>query len=153
MAIDESLVGMQRLADQPLRHVRAVAVGGVDEVDAQLGDAPQRAQHFRAVGGLAPDAAPGDAHGAEAETVDRDLAANPEGAGRGGVGGLCCVRCFAWHREVLGIAGLQLFPPGFPRAPAVSEGNVVGGVVAARGCINLRSIAPHNGLLAKQSDS
>ena len=58
-----------------------------------------------AVGGLAPDAAPGDAHGAEAEAVDRELAADPEGAGRGGVGGLCCVRCFAWHGEVLCVAG------------------------------------------------
>ena len=64
----------------------------------------QRAQRLGAVDGRTPDAAPGDAHGAEAETADRDLAANPEGAGRGGVGGLCRLHCFAWHGEILCVA-------------------------------------------------
>ena len=40
---NEPLIWMQRLSDQPLGHIRAVGVGGIDEVHAELRYARQRA--------------------------------------------------------------------------------------------------------------
>jgi hypothetical protein len=74
-------VGMQRLVDQQFRHVGSVGVGRVDKVDAEIGQALERAQHFRAVGRRAPNALAGDAHGAEAQAIDLDVAADLEAAG------------------------------------------------------------------------
>ena len=81
-----AFIGMQRLVDQQLRHVGPVGVGRVDKVDAEIGQALERAQRFRAVGRRAPNARAGDAHGAEAEAIDLDIAADLEAAG------LRCVR-------------------------------------------------------------
>ena len=89
---DARRVRVQRLADQVLADVRAVAVGGVDEVDAELDRAAQDGAGVVEVGGRAPDAVAGDAHGAEAEPVDGEVAAD---------GGRCvrwCTVCGGgWH--------------------------------------------------------
>ena len=69
---------MQRLADQFLGDVRAVGVGGVDEVDAELDGAAQHADAFVVVVRRAPDTLAGQAHGAESEAVDREVAADAE---------------------------------------------------------------------------
>ena len=76
---------MKRFADQLLRHVRPIGIGGVDAIDAKLGQPFQRAEGFRPVLGLASNALAGDAHGAEAETIDLNLAAGPE------LSRFCCV--------------------------------------------------------------
>ena len=61
--------GVQRLADEVLGDERAVAVGGVDEVDAEVDGAAQHAAGLVRVGGVAPDPGAGDAHGAVAHAV------------------------------------------------------------------------------------
>jgi len=94
---DEAIVRGKHLADEPLRHLGAVRVGRIDESDAELRHAFERAQRLRAVGGLAPDAGAGDAHGAEAEAVHLQLAADPEGAGGASVGRLGVLRHIACH--------------------------------------------------------
>ena len=48
---DDAATGMKRFADQLLRHVRPVGIGGVDEIDAKLGQPFQRAEGFRPVPG------------------------------------------------------------------------------------------------------
>ena len=82
---EDVAVGMQRFADQLLGDIRPIGIGGVDEVHAELGQALQRADRFGPVGRLAPNSAAGDAHRAEAEAVDLDIAADPEGTG------FCCI--------------------------------------------------------------
>ena len=82
-------IRMQRLADQRVGDERAVGVGGVDQVDAELDCPAQHADGGVVVGRLAPDARAGQLHGSEAETVDRQIAAELEGAGR--FGGRCVV--------------------------------------------------------------
>ena len=72
------VIGMQRLADQLFGNIRAIGIGGVDEIDAQLRKALQHAQGFRLIARRAPDARAGDLHGAEAQPVDRDLATDLE---------------------------------------------------------------------------
>ena len=72
---------MQGLLDQLLGDERAVGVGGVDEVDAELDRAAQHADGLVGVGGVAPDAGAGQLHRAVAEPVDGQLAAEVEGAG------------------------------------------------------------------------
>ena len=76
---DSGLVGRERLADESLADGRTVGVGGVDEVDAEFDDAAE--QRFRGlpVCGLVPDTLAHDAHGAEAEPVDFEIAAEFEG--------------------------------------------------------------------------
>jgi hypothetical protein len=73
-----AVIGIERLADQLFRHIRAVGVGGVDEVDAELGHALQRPERLRSVFRRPPYAFAGDAHGAEAETMNFGIAADLE---------------------------------------------------------------------------
>src|SRR5215468_9772164 len=82
----ESFIGVERFADQVLGDVRAVAIGRVDEVDADLGKPAQRGQRCLTIGRRSPDAGPRDAHGAIAKTMDRDIT-NLELAGGAGVYG------------------------------------------------------------------
>lgn len=74
------LVRCKYFGDEPLAHLGAVAVGGVDEIDAELGDAFQDALRLGRVCGLTPDAGAGDAHRPEAESVDGKIAADGEGS-------------------------------------------------------------------------
>ena len=77
----QPVIGMQRLANDVLGDVGAVGVGGVDEVHAQFDGAAQHPDAFVAVGGRAPHALAGQAHCAEAEPVDGQVAAEGERAG------------------------------------------------------------------------
>ena len=70
---------MERLGDQVLAHLRTVGVGGVDQVDAELQNAPEEALGLLRIVGRAPDALPGDPHGAETESVDLEVTADGEG--------------------------------------------------------------------------
>jgi hypothetical protein len=72
---------MQRFAQQRLGNVRAIGIGGIDEVDAQFRQPAQGAQAFGAIGRFTPDAWSGHAHGAEAEAVHGQVTANGERAG------------------------------------------------------------------------
>ena len=64
-----SPIGMQRLADQLLGNVGAVGIGGVDESRLRVRATRQRREAPVAVGGLAPNARPGDPHRAEAQPM------------------------------------------------------------------------------------
>ena len=78
---DEAVIGVKRLTDQILADEGAVAVGGVDQVDAEAGNGLQRGQRLRAIRGIAPDAGTRNAHRAETEPVNREVSAEGEGAG------------------------------------------------------------------------
>jgi hypothetical protein len=64
-------VGIEGLAQNLVGDVRAVGIGGVDEVDAEFDGAPGDADTFFAIGGFILDSRPGQPHGAEAESVHR----------------------------------------------------------------------------------
>src|SRR6266446_5441556 len=83
---------MERLADQLLRDIGAVAVGRVNEIDADLGKPAQRRQSCAAVRRRTPDARAGETHCAVAETVDSRVS-DLELAGGSGVDG-------THHREL-----------------------------------------------------
>ena len=51
-------IGVQRLGDQDLAHVRAVGVGRVDEVDSEIDGPAQHGDGFVVVGRFAPDPLP-----------------------------------------------------------------------------------------------
>jgi hypothetical protein len=70
---------VQRLRDQVLAHLGPVRVGGVDQVHAQLDHAAQDRLGVVRIVGRPPDAVAGDAHGAEAEPADFEIAADREG--------------------------------------------------------------------------
>src|SRR5947207_14792788 len=67
-------IGMQGFGDQGFAGMRAVAFGGVEEVDAELCRAPQHLERLCAVAGLAPDAAVvDDARRGEPYAIDPQL--------------------------------------------------------------------------------
>src|SRR6185369_14433502 len=70
---------------QVFTDVRAVAVGGIDQVDIEPGKAFQRRACRGRIERIAPDAWTGHAHRAKAEAIDRQIATDPElaGCGRG----------------------------------------------------------------------
>ena len=74
-------VRVERFGDEVFGDERAVRVGRVDEVDAELDGAAEDAEGLVAVGGRPPDSFAGDAHGAVAHAMDREVAAEGEGAG------------------------------------------------------------------------
>ena len=69
------------LGDQILRSLGTVRVGRVNEVDAQFHGAAQRGECAGNVGRKAPDSLAGDAHGAVAQAVHRQVAADGDGSG------------------------------------------------------------------------
>ena len=76
---------MERFGDERLADVRAIGIGSVDEVDAELDRSTQHGLCLFAIRWLAPDAGTGDPHRAEAEAVDGDVASDLDrsrGAGR-----------------------------------------------------------------------
>src|SRR5580704_14355377 len=81
---EQSLIGAKRLANQLLRHIGAITVGRVDEVDAQLRESAQRVERHLPVVRRSPDARAGDPHGSVTQTVDRDVS-DLELAGGAGV--------------------------------------------------------------------
>jgi len=68
-------IRMQGLSDEFFADIGAVRIGGVNEIDAELDGAAQNGYGRLAVLGRAPDAIAGDAHGAKAEAMDGELAA------------------------------------------------------------------------------
>ena len=72
---------MQGLVDQVLGVLRPVRVGGVDQIDAELGQPPEDGDRRVVVFGRSPYALAGDAHGAVAQTRYLEVAADLEGAG------------------------------------------------------------------------
>jgi hypothetical protein len=84
-------VRVQGLADELLADERAVGVGGVDEVHAQLGGPAQHAHGLLGVLGVAPHSGARQLHRAVAEPVDGQVAA--EAVDPGGVGGTCGFLC------------------------------------------------------------
>ena len=76
---DDSVIGVQCLADQILADVRPVRIRRIDEVDVELGEPAQDPQRLVAVGGLAPHPLAGDAHRAEAEAMDGEVVGDLDG--------------------------------------------------------------------------
>src|SRR5207247_7981092 len=77
-------VGVELFGDEPLAHLRAVRVGGIDQVDPELDGTAQHDDRFADVGWFAPDPLPGEPHRAEAEAVDGQVAAQEKGAAPSG---------------------------------------------------------------------
>jgi hypothetical protein len=77
-------IRMQGFSDEALGNFRAVGIGGVDEGDAQFDGAAQDAAGFCRVAGFAPGALAHEAHGSEAEPVDREVCADEKSAARSG---------------------------------------------------------------------
>src|SRR5439155_16239124 len=77
-------VGVERFGNEPLAHLGAVGVRGIDQVDTELEGAAQHGDRFACVARLAPDPLAGEPHGAEAEAVNGQLAAQEESAAPGG---------------------------------------------------------------------
>jgi hypothetical protein len=73
----------ERLPDDLVGDVRAVGVGRVDVVDAQLDRGPQHLDRGRAVARRPEDAGPGELHRAVADPVEVEVP-DPVGAGLGG---------------------------------------------------------------------
>jgi len=83
----------ERLGDDLLTHVRAVRIGGVDEIHAQLDRAPEDANGFLAVFRLAPNAFARQAHGAETEPMNAQVLPNVKLAGLRGARCRGCWLC------------------------------------------------------------
>src|SRR5690606_5980659 len=70
VSVRPAAAGVQHLANQVLADERAVTVGRVDEVDAQLRQPSQYAPRLDRVFRVAPYSLANDAHGAEPEAAD-----------------------------------------------------------------------------------
>ena len=82
-------VGVEGFGDEFFGDLGAVGVGGVEERDAEFKGAAEDVAGVFAGGRFAPGPFSDEAHGAVAEAVDGEVAAEVKGAGEGGVGG--------WH--------------------------------------------------------
>jgi hypothetical protein len=76
-------IGMERFLDKTFGNVRAIGIGGIDEIDAKFRKAPQRADGFVTVLWLTPYTGTGNAHGTETETMNGEITADLELAGLG----------------------------------------------------------------------
>jgi hypothetical protein len=65
---------MECFGDERFACLRTISIGRVDQVDTELDRAAQNLEGIGAIGGPAPDALAGDAHGAKAETIDEEIA-------------------------------------------------------------------------------
>ena len=83
---------MQRLGDQLLAYLRAVGLGRIDQIDAELDGAAEHGQRLFAIARRSEDAVAGDPHRAEAEAVDREIAADGERAASRGRNNLSHVK-------------------------------------------------------------
>src|SRR5438132_2831744 len=79
-------IRIERLGDQLLADVRSVGFRRVNQVDPQLDGALQRRDRFRTIARRPPDAVAGNAHGAEAKPVNREVSAQKKGAAKHGSG-------------------------------------------------------------------
>jgi hypothetical protein len=76
---------VQGLVDQGLREIRAVGIGGVDEIDPEFRQALERADRLGAVFRRTPHALADDPHCAKTQPVDVESAADAKTTR------LCCV--------------------------------------------------------------
>src|SRR4029077_11586974 len=98
--------------DEQLRHVGPIGVGGIDKVDAEIGEPLQRAERFLAVRWRAPNAFASDAHGAKAEAIDLDITADLEAAG---------LRCVDLNHSIVCLqSGLERQASSMTRSRAAS---------------------------------
>ena len=67
-------IWMKRFGDETLRDLRAVRVGGVDEIDPQLHRPLQDGHRLGMVGRFSPDAGAGELHRAESESANGNVA-------------------------------------------------------------------------------
>ena len=101
---DHTAVGIARVArvqcltQEVLADEGAVGVGGVDEVDAEIDCLTDHPDGDVVIRGIAPDAGSGDAHGAEAESVDGQGVRRAHGELAGGVHGLGHEAIPSWRR-------------------------------------------------------
>ena len=80
-------VGVQCLADDLVRHARAVEVRGVDVGDAEFDDGAEDADGLVVVGGRPEDAGSGELHGAVPDAGEFEVVGEAEGpAGEGAFG-------------------------------------------------------------------
>ena len=120
-------VRRERLADQPLGDMRAVGVGGVDEGHAELDRPPQHPAALVRVGGLAPDPGAGDAHGAEPEPADRQVAPDGEGVAHATATGVFAPTCAsASSRRVLKRSCSATTEPWSPGASKTARAQQLG---------------------------
>ena len=73
-------IRIEGLGDEALAHRRAVGVGRVDQIDAELERPPQHGDRLGVVARLAPDSLAREPHRAEAEAMDGAIAAQEETA-------------------------------------------------------------------------
>jgi len=85
-------VGVQGVGDQLLADLGAVGIGGVDEVDIEVEEVAQHRLGLGLVVGHPPYPRPRDAHGAEAESVDGQIAAEGKRSGR--LGNFLCAHFY-----------------------------------------------------------
>jgi hypothetical protein len=94
-------IRMQGFGDELFADVGTVGIGSVYEIDTEFDGAAKNGKGRFAVFGRAPDAVSSEAHGAKAETMDRELGAERESAGcRSGDG--------SWGHD--GLRDLQFTP-------------------------------------------
>ena len=77
----EAFVRVEHVANDVFADVRPVGLRGIDEVDAELGELAERCLGVAHARRWAPDALAGDAHRAEPEPMDDEVAADREGPG------------------------------------------------------------------------
>ena len=77
---------MQCFGDEALRDLRAIGVCGVKQVNAEFDGAAQNTMRRGRVGGLAPCAISNQAHGAVAQPVNGEVAAEKKRAAGGRLG-------------------------------------------------------------------
>ena len=71
---DDPAAGREHFPDQLLAHERPIAVGGIDEVDAQLAHARERSLRFGDILRRTPDARSREPHGSETEPSHFEIA-------------------------------------------------------------------------------
>ena len=76
-------VRIERFGDEFFSHVRAVGISCVDKIDPEFNGAAQNSNRFVVIFRRPPDSFSREAHGAEAEPVDDEIAADSELAGFG----------------------------------------------------------------------
>ena len=72
----------ERFADQPFADIRPVGIGGVDEVDTQFDGAAQHGFGVFSIFRLTPHTVANNAHSAEYEAVEFEVAAQLKSIGK-----------------------------------------------------------------------
>ena len=78
LALVQAMAELRPLADELLGDIRPIGIGGIDEIDFELRNSLKGSDRLCSICGRTPDAPTGEAHRPEAETIDLDLATDPE---------------------------------------------------------------------------